>query len=238
MGFGLHAARRLPHPSPVPSSLDCVAVVPCLNEAASIGNVVRGLNAVLPAVIVIDDGSSDRTCAVARAEGAEVLELTPTRGKGAALALGWSRAAERGFEWVLCLDGDGQHDPADAALFLAAADRPGTRMVVGNRFHDPASIPWVRRCTNRVMSRWISRRAGVVFPDSQCGYRLVHLPTLTTLGLQTTHYEIESEMDVAFARAGHGIEFLPIQARYGKERSKIDPVKDTLRWFGWWRRSR
>ena len=220
----------------MPSSLDCVAVVPCLNEAASIGIVVRGLKAVLPAVIVVDDGSSDRTADAAREAGAEVLVRTPTRGKGAALALGWSRAAERGFEWALCLDGDGQHDPADAVQFLAAADHSGARMVVGNRFHDPAAIPWVRRCTNRLMSRWISRRAGMVFPDSQCGYRLVHLPTLTALGLRTTHYEIESEMDLAFAKAGHGVGFVPIRARYGDERSKIDPVKDTLRWWRWWRR--
>lgn len=222
----------------VPDPLQCVAVIPCLNEAGAIAGVVRGILGTVPHVIVVDDGSTDATAQEAGRAGAEVLRRTQGGGKGAALAAGWQRAAERGFEWVLLLDGDGQHDPADAPAFLRAAREPGVRMVVGNRMHDPASMPWVRRTTNRLMSRWISRRAGVAFPDSQCGYRLLHLQTLLALGLRTTHYEIESEMDVAVARAGHRVAFVPIRVRYAGERSKIRAVRDTLRWWRWWRRER
>ncbi|KAB2665860.1 MAG: glycosyltransferase family 2 protein [Verrucomicrobia bacterium] len=221
-------------PDPMLDPRECAAVVPCLNEAGSVGAVVRGLRPTVPTVIVVDDGSTDATGREAAGAGAEVIRLEPGMGKGAALARGWQRAAERGFQWVLCLDGDGQHDPSDAPAFLAAA-ASGARMVVGNRFHDPASMPRIRRITNRAMSRWISRRAGMEFPDSQCGYRLMHLPTLLALGLRTTHYEIESEMDVAFARGGHRVEFVPIRVLYGNERSKIRPVDDTLRWWRWWR---
>ena len=223
------------HLSPVVDPTQCVAVVPCLNEAATIRGIVVGLRACIPTVIVVDDGSTDGTDREAAEAGAEVLRNTMPAGKGAALARGWQRAVARGFPWAICVDGDGQHDPGDAPSFLAAASKPEVRLVVGNRFHDPASMPWIRRMTNRAMSRWISRRAGLDFPDSQCGYRLVHLPTLLALGLKTTHYEIESEMDVAFARGGHRVEFVPIRVRYGNERSKIRPVTDTWRWWRWWR---
>ena len=217
----------------LPAHGNTVAVVPCLNEARAIGALVPRLFSHVCEVLVIDDGSSDDTGRLASLAGARVVRHDSPLGKGAALATGWSAAVQDSALWALLLDGDGQHDPDDAPDLFAAAVA-GIHLVVGNRMPNAQAMPFVRRQTNRWMSRRISTLASCTIPDSQCGYRLVHLPSLQKVGLRSRCFEIESEMIVAFARAGLGIASAPIQVRYRGERSKISPVRDTLRWIRWY----
>ena len=210
--------------------MHCTAVIPCLNEAGHVGSVVRNVLSYVQNVIVVDDGSSDRTPSEAMAAGAEVIRHETNMGKGAAIQTGLRRAAECGFEWALLMDGDGQHAASDIPLFLAAAPAP---LVIGDRMHNAAAIPWLRRFVNRWMSARLSRRLGRRLPDTQCGYRLIHLPSWSRLELQTSHFEIESEMVAAFVEAGYDVKFVPIQVIYKNESSKINPVIDTIRWFRW-----
>src|SRR5690349_1230586 len=101
----------------------CVAVIPCLNEEATIGPLVAGVRRHVSHVLVIDDGSSDQTGLAARQAGAEVLRHETSRGKGAALRTGWRQAQERGFRWALTLDGDGQHSPEDIPAFFQCVEQ-------------------------------------------------------------------------------------------------------------------
>jgi glycosyltransferase involved in cell wall biosynthesis len=215
---------------------ECAAVIPCLNEGAAISALVRAVRPYLPKVIVVDDGSTDKTSARAAEAGAEIIRHARPRGKGAALRSGWKRAAELGFSWALTLDGDGQHAPADIPRLFSAAEN-GAVLVVGNRMAQPLAMPWTRRAVNRWMSRCLSRRAGRELPDSQCGFRLLRLDLLSGLVLKTNHFEIESEVLLRFLAAGHTVEFVPVQAIYKHEHSKIQPLCDTLRWFRWFWRS-
>lgn len=221
----------------VASADNCGVIIPCHNEADSIAGVVRRIRVWLPRVLVVDDGSSDATGDQARSAGAGVLRQPVRSGKGAALAAGWTAAAAAGWEWALLMDGDGQHLPEESAALLAAAalSRP---LIIGNRLQHPRAMPPLRRAINRWMSRQLSGLSGVALPDSQCGYRLAHLPTLLRLGLATNHFEIESEMCVAFARAGLEITFVPVTASYGHERSKICPLIDAWRWARWYLHAR
>lgn len=212
----------------------CAVIIPCLNEAASIGSLVRQVRQVLPAVMVVDDGSSDDTANEATLSGAEVIQHPRNLGKGAALATGLRHAREKGFAWALLMDGDGQHSPEDLPAFFRTAEASDAAMVVGNRLASPGKMPWLRRVVNRWMSRRLSRRAGVPLPDSQCGLRLIELHAWAGLSLTTTRFEIESEMLLAFLAAGHGVEFVPIRTIYKSEKSKIHPLYDTVRWFRWW----
>jgi glycosyltransferase involved in cell wall biosynthesis len=216
---------------------DCIAVVPCLNEAAAIGPVVVELRRYVSAVLVVDDGSSDDTRRVAERAGAEVLRLEQTRGKGAALQAGWRQARQRGFRWALSLDGDGQHAPADAPAFFRCAEQTSAALVVGDRMSDSVRMPWSRQAANQWMSRRISKAAGRPLPDSQCGFRLLRVEALAGLSITTQHFEIESDVLLAFVRAGHRVEFVPIQAIYKLERSKIHLCSDTARWLRWWWRA-
>ena len=216
----------------------CAAVIPCLDEEAAIYPLVSKLRAYLPHVIVVDDGSSDSTAERARAAGAEVIRHAQSLGKGRALQAGWLRARERGFAWALALDGDGQHAPEDAPTFLCAAEKGGADLLLGNRMEDAARMPWLRRQVNRWMSARISRLLGISVQDSQCGYRLMRLDAWAGLELRATHYEVESETLRAFAAAGCVIESVPVRVIYQGERSKIHPVRDTLRWLRWYREAR
>jgi len=211
---------------------NCGAVIPCHNEGGTIGDVVRGVRALISWVLVVDDGSTDATARIAQEAGAQVLSLSARSGKGNALRRGWRVAEAAGLEWVLMLDGDGQHEPAEAERLLAVASLRAP-LVVGNRFPAPA-MPAMRRRVNEWMSHRMTRMTGQPLPDSQCGYRLAHLPALRRLGLTSQCFEIESEMCLAFARAGHAIAFVPVSARYGAEQSKIRPIADTWRWCRWY----
>lgn len=213
----------------------CVAVIPCLNERSGIAPLVAALRRQLPQVLVVDDGSTDETAALAQVAGATVLRHERNLGKGVALRTGLSQARSQGFDWAVTLDGDGQHVPEDLPVFLQRAERTGARLIIGNRMHLAHAIPWLRRQVNRWMSHQLSRRAGCHLSDSQCGFRLVHLETWAALPLSTEHFEIESEMLMAFLAARHRVEFVPIQVVGPSRRSYIRPVVDSLRWWKWWR---
>lgn len=190
----------------------------------------------LRTVFVIDDGSQDHTGALAKEAGAEVLRHRLPRGKGAALQTGWQHARNCGFNWAVTLDGDGQHCAEDIPAFLDAMGRTGAELVVGNRMNNPHGMPWLRQQVNRWMSHRISKLAGLRFPDSQCGFRLMNLDTWSTLPVMAACFEIESDVLLTFALRGCPIEFVPIRVIYGTERSKIHPVRDTVRWVRWlWR---
>ena len=213
----------------------CAAVIPCRNEAASIGEIVSAVRRQLPSVIVVNDGSTDGTADRAIAAGAETLRHPTRQGKGAALRTGWQRARECGFAWALTMDGDGQHAPEDISAFLACAEATGAALVIGNRMDHANAMPWLRRQVNRWMSRRLSNLAGVPLPDSQCGFRLVNLAALSRVQLAAQQFEVESEMLVAFLTARCQVAFIPVRVIYESQSSKIRPLWDTFRWLRWWR---
>lgn len=202
------------------------------------GEVVRTVREHLPSVLVVDDGSRDATAVAAATAGAEVVRHAVNRGKGAALRVGFQRLRDRGFQWVLTLDGDGQHAADDIPVFWTCAQTTGAQLVIGNRMAQVKRMPWLRRRVNRWMTHRLSRRAGVPLADSQCGFRLVSLEALADVPLQSDHFEIESELLLAFLRARLLVEFVPVQTIYRPGASKIHPVLDTWRWLRWWIRSR
>ena len=212
----------------------CAAVIPCFNESASIAPLVSAVRRQLPAVVVVDDGSTDATANLAQKAGAVVIKHELNLGKGAALKSGLSHALKHGFEWAVTLDGDGQHAPEDLPALLRRAEQTGAWLVIGNRMDEAQKIPWLRRWVNQWMSRKISQRTGRHLPDTQSGFRLIHLRTWAALALNTKHFEVESEMLMAFLAAGRRVEFVPIRVIPSQRRSHIHPVTDTLRWLRWW----
>lgn len=117
-----------------PESL--LVIVPAFNEEAAVGQVVRSIHAVLPGVpvLVIDDCSADSTIAVARAAGARVLALPHHLGLGGCVQAGYKLAYELGYQYVIRVDGDGQHDPRDIPRVYDALLETGCEMVIGSRF--------------------------------------------------------------------------------------------------------
>jgi glycosyltransferase involved in cell wall biosynthesis len=117
-----------------PGSL--LVIVPCFNEEAAVGDVVRGVRTHVPGVpvLVIDDCSADGTIDVARAAGAHILALPHHLGLGGCVQAGYKLAHELGFEYVIRVDGDGQHDPRDIPRIFEMLKSSGCQMVIGSRF--------------------------------------------------------------------------------------------------------
>jgi len=216
----------------------CAAVIPCFNEEHAIASVVGQVRDFLPTVIVVDDGSRDATAEQAGRAGAQLICLAANQGKGAALHAGLKHAQQLGFTWAMTLDGDGQHAAEDIPHFFEHATATGAALVVGNRMEATGAMPWLRRKVNRWMSRRLSKLAGRELPDTQCGFRLLQLEPWSKLVLRAKHFEVESEMILAFLDAGLSVEFVPIQVIYKTEQSKIHPLRDTWRWFRWLRTRR
>jgi glycosyltransferase involved in cell wall biosynthesis len=210
---------------------DVWAVIPAFREEKRIGEVVAAARRHAAAVVVVDDGSPDGTAAAGEAAGATILRHERNRGKGAALRTGFEYVRRQGGRAVVCLDADGQHDPDEIPKFIEAYRRTGIPVLVGNRMADPAGMPFLRRCTNRFMSALLSREMHQYVPDTQCGYRLFACEVTPFMAGRTDRFAAESEVLLLLAARGVRIGSVRIRTIYRDERSKINPLADTLRFF-------
>jgi len=207
-----------------------VALIPALNEAGTIREVVHGVLPHVGSVVVVDNGSVDETSALAEAAGAVVLRHDCTRGKGHAVRIGLHYVlAHTAADYVLMLDGDMQHRPDEAPRLIVAAMETGADLVVGARRFERRAMPSSRYHANVIGSRALSSFVGVPLQDTQCGYRLFHVGVLKRMHLRATGYDIETEMLIKVGRLGGRIAQVPVSVVYGDGRSKLRPVRDTTR---------
>ncbi|MCU0483769.1 MAG: glycosyltransferase family 2 protein [Chloroflexi bacterium] len=209
--------------SPQLSAERLLALVPAHDEGPRITAVVTAARTHLP-VLVVDDGSADDTAARAKAAGALVFRQVPNRGKGAALQAGFRWALDEGWDAVITLDADGQHDPAEIPRFVDAwrAGRPD--LVIGRR--DFRRMPPSRRLANEIGGRAFSWAVGRPIPDNQSGYRLLSRRLMAEMiGSQEGGFELEVDMIVVCLRAGWPLAWVPISTIYAGEPSHIRPVR-------------
>ena len=214
-----------------------VVVIPAYREAATIADIVRSCRAVLPAetgpveVIVVDDGSPDDTGPAAAQAGALVLRNPRNSGKGASLARGLAQAAADGAEYLITLDGDGQHRPEDLPRLLACA--AADRIVIGSRRAGGHAAPRGRRIANRIADFWVSWAAGSPIEDSQSGLRVYPAALAQRLGpTRTTGFAWESEVLITAGRLGFHTVSVPVPAIYGAALSRSShfrPIADITR---------
>ncbi|MDO8524864.1 MAG: glycosyltransferase family 2 protein [Candidatus Omnitrophota bacterium] len=205
------------------------ALIPAYNEARTIGRIVREIRALGLCAYVVDDGSGDGTAIIAEAEGAIVIKHEKNMGKGASLRDGYSCILKKDFDAVIIIDGDGQHEVKSAADFIKQMERDKSDIVIGNRMLDTGAMPYIRRKTNRFMSYLISKIIGQYIPDTQCGYRLIKREVLESVRFDSSNFEIDSELIIKAGRKGFRISSIPIKTVYEDEKSKINPIVDTLR---------
>jgi glycosyltransferase involved in cell wall biosynthesis len=158
-------------------------IIPAYNEADSIGAVLAELATETPEhdVVVISDGSTDRTVDVVRAAGCPVLELPYNIGIGGALRTGFAYAVRNGYERAVQFDADGQHDPLQVQPLLARLDE-GADLVVGSRFADGGAVTYavgrIRRVAMRLLSKLVQLLVGRRFTDTSSGFRAFSRPLL------------------------------------------------------------
>lgn len=201
------------------------AVIPCYNHGGSLGKVLSGLPAGLPA-IVVDDGSDTAV----EAPGAGLVRFKKNRGKAEALRAGFAKAAELGFTHAITLDADGQHAPERAEDFMRLArGRPGA-IIAGVRDFSRPEIPERRRFMNRFSNFWFRFETKIELADTQCGYRAYPLELVGRLRLGCSRYAYEAEILVKAAWAGAEIIPLEVPTIYTEEstrNSRYRPFRDT-----------
>ncbi len=207
-------------------------VIPTYNESKAIPELIQGIRKQDLEVLVVDDGSTDDTARISQICGAAVLTNPKNQGKGYSLTRGSQYALDKNFDALIVMDGDGQHSPEDLPLFIESAQALEVSIIVGNRMQDTRSMPLVRIYTNKFMSWIISKITRQKIPDTQCGFRLIKRDLLEKLKFTVNRFEIESEILIQAARLGYKIKSLPIKTIYQKEKSRINPFIDTLRFIG------
>jgi glycosyltransferase involved in cell wall biosynthesis len=200
-------------------------VIPAFNEEVTIGGVVAEARLYAP-VLVVDDGSTDRTADEARAAGAVVIAGRTRQGKGAALRVGLRAACATGATWVVTLDGDGQHEPAEIRRLVETARRMPEAVVIGGRLQSTGAMPRGRLNACRVASFFIGWTTGTAIRDTQSGFRCYPTRLFDEVEPRRGGFVLESELLVATARVGRPLVEVPIRASAPGRRSRFHPVLD------------
>ena len=195
--------------------MSLLVVVPAFNEAESISKLILDIKANIPTadILVVDDGSSDQTAAVAKSNDVPVLSLPFNVGVGGALRVGFLYASRHSYSQVLQIDADGQHKASEANALLSSAD--GFQIVIGSRFataDSNYSASLLRRIAMRWLAMLISRICKTRLTDVTSGFRLTSGPAIE---LFSREYPVEYLGDtveslVLAHKAGYSIKEVPV----------------------------
>jgi glycosyltransferase involved in cell wall biosynthesis len=210
------------------------AVIPALNEAATVREVAEGACVHVDRVVVVDDGSDDDTAGRLTGLPVTVLRHAENRGKAASLWDGMQFALEQGATAVVTLDADGQHRPVDIPRLRAAAAAHPERLIIAARLNRREAVPKLRRFANTIADFWISWAAGCRIRDTQSGFRLYPARVIRDVRIayhRGRGFVFESEILIEAARLGIRPLEIAIDAEYapGRRPSYYRPWRDTAR---------
>ncbi|MBP6749219.1 MAG: glycosyltransferase family 2 protein [Xanthomonadaceae bacterium] len=214
-----------------------VIVIPALNEALRIRDVVEGALAECDRVIVIDDGSDDGTAEKIADLPVTLLRHAQRMGKGASLRDGFREALRMGAAAVLTMDGDGQHLASDVPRLIAAANRHPNCIAIGARLRKRAQQPTYRRLANEFGDWGIAWGCGYRIADTQSGQRLYPAPVAALDDVPGEDFVFEAQILITAARTlGMGVVSVPIESRYAGadavekfRKSHFRPLRDLYR---------
>jgi glycosyltransferase involved in cell wall biosynthesis len=218
-----------------------LVIIPAYNAASTILGLIEKLSLHVEKdnMILVDDGSSDQTAALAERVGVPILRHHHNLGKGVALKTGFGYAIDNGYAAVITIDADLQHDPRFIPDFITQSKISGD-ILIGTRKRDPRNMPFARRLSNHFTSLIISVLSGQSIRDSQCGYRWISVEVLKKIKLKSKRYDLEPELLIKTGRLGFRMKDVSISTIYTQGKSYINPLVDTgrfirLMWKSlWW----
>jgi len=188
-----------------------ICVIPVHNEEGTIQSIAKETSRYVDNVLVIDDGSTDRSSQEATAGGAKVFRIDRNQGVGAAYRRGLDIAKEYDAEIILRLDGDGEHYPSDIPNLIEPIIRGEADMVLGNRVRYFDSAPGIMRLGNWGLTKITNALTKSKVSDSQSGLKAIRTSALKGMNLSANCYEIESELILEARRKGLRIVEVPVK---------------------------
>jgi glycosyltransferase involved in cell wall biosynthesis len=200
------------------------AILPAYNEQVSIGSIIIGTKKRVDRVIVVDDGSTDKTKEIAEIAGAEVIKHPQNMGKGAALETGFNALAET--DVVVTIDADGQHNPSEIPKLVAPIVNGEADLVNGSRYINGGekNTPKYRRVGQSVLDIATNINGRTNITDSQSGFRAFAAHIVPVFRFRQKGFGIESEMITEASKAGLRIEEVEISVRYDVANNKRNPI--------------
>lgn len=214
---------------------DFLILIPAFNAEDTLRDVLHSIEPFSRNVLVVNDGSEDKTADIARScSWVRLCEHEHNKGKGAALATGMTLAQELGYKTVITMDADGQHRPEEIPQFLEAYQETGAHIIVGSRFQNNSaskgSVPLVRLIANRLSSSLLSWRLGTRVTDGQSGFRLYDLAVVPLFSGLSPGFVWETQILVRAARNKLTINTIPITCYYpdGTKSSHYRSIRDSV----------
>ena len=207
-------------------------VIPAYQASASLSHVLEDVSRFLVTekILVVDDGSTDSTFEIASRLGVSCVRHETNRGKGTALMTGMLDARQRGWEWAITLDADGQHSLEDLGKFLDARPGSQTGILVGTRPRAGTGMPLHRRFSNAFTTWLVSLMAGGPVFDAQSGFRAYRLDLLDAYPREG-RFEWEAQSLILCRRRRFEVEAIPIRTVYSGQGSHMRLGRDTLRFL-------
>ncbi|MGE5528335.1 MAG: glycosyltransferase family 2 protein [Patescibacteria group bacterium] len=216
------------------AELNFGVIIPTFNNDRTLEKVLLSTLEYTANIIVVNDGSTDRTGAILERYRGKIDILTHARnlGKGAALRSGLKRAEELGYEFAITLDSDGQHFPADIPKFLEKAISGRDILVIGNRNMTAESIPKSSKFGRKFSNFWVKLETGRELMDTQSGYRLYTVSKINRFRFFTVKYDFELESLIRWVWRDYPVEIVPVDVCYPTQEERVSHFRrfeDNLR---------
>ncbi len=210
--------------------LDKVCIlISAYNAEQTLGSVLEAIRPLKMDMVVVNDGSVDETKRVVLEYGALLLEHPSNLGKGAALRTGFNYILEKGYQVVITVDADGQHNPSEIPSLLRIFQNVKPDILIASRAGEFCRMTFLRRFWNRLGAKAVARLCHSDITDSQSGFRLIRTEILKEITLVTSRYETELELLIKSCKKGFNVLSVPTVAPRvdGTAFSHFRPVADT-----------
>ena len=215
------------------SEKKCCVIIPTYNNHQTLYKLINDVLEYTDQIVVVNDGSTDNSEEIlSKFNHIGIVSYPKNKGKGYALRKGFRFAWNKGYEYAITIDSDGQHFASDLPHFVKAIDENPNAIIIGNRNMEQEGIPGKSSFGNRFSNFWFKFETGIKMPDTQSGYRLYPLKPLAKMIFFTRKYEFEIEVIVRAAWKGVNVIDVPIQIYYAPKETRVShfrPFRDFSR---------